>query len=246
MSAQIPLTDEICFRALMDNISDSIYFKDRQCRLQRVSRKMALDLGFQDQEEIHGKTDVELFGREFGQRTMIDDLRIMETGEPIIGLIESRRLKDGQVNWTTTTKSPIYDDNGILLGLMGITREINDLKKNEMNLQYLATHDSLTELPNRYLMNDRLEQILARSKRSQSIFAIVYLDLNGFKAVNDSYGHKVGDLLLQEVAKRLKDCVRPTDTVARLGGDEFVIIFAGMTRAEDVIVVAHKVDDCFD
>ena len=229
----------------MENTADSIYFKDRKCRLQRVSRKMALDLGFTNREEIYGKTDVELFGREFGKRTMLDDVRIMETGNPIIGLIESRRLKDGQVNWTTTSKLPIYDNDGGLIGLMGITREINELKENEINLQYLATHDPLTDLPNRYLMNDRLDQILSRSKRSQSIFAIVYMDLNGFKTVNDSYGHEVGDLLLQEVAKRLKNCVRPTDTVARLGGDEFLIIFAGLTRGEDVIVVANKVHDCF-
>jgi diguanylate cyclase (GGDEF)-like protein/PAS domain S-box-containing protein len=245
MSAQNPLNDELCFRALMENTADSIYFKDRKCRLQRVSRKMALDLGFTNREEIYGKTDVELFGREFGKRTMLDDVRIMETGNPIIGLIESRRLKDGQVNWTTTSKLPIYDNDGGLIGLMGITREINELKENEINLQYLATHDPLTDLPNRYLMNDRLDQILSRSKRSQSIFAIVYMDLNGFKTVNDSYGHEVGDLLLQEVAKRLKNCVRPTDTVARLGGDEFLIIFAGLTRGEDVIVVANKVHDCF-
>jgi diguanylate cyclase (GGDEF)-like protein/PAS domain S-box-containing protein len=245
MSAQIPLNDELCFQALMENSADSIYFKDRKCRLQRVSRKMALDLGFTNQEEIYGKTDVELFGREFGQRTMLDDVRIMETGKPIIGLIESRRLKDGRLNWTTTSKLPIYDNEGSLIGLMGITREINELKENEINLQYLATHDPLTDLPNRYLMNDRLDQILSRSKRSQSIFAIVYMDLNGFKTVNDSYGHDVGDLLLQGVAKRLKSCVRPTDTIARLGGDEFLIIFAGLTRGEDVLVVANKVHDCF-
>ena len=246
MSAQIPFTDELCFRALMDNTADSIYFKDRECRLQRLSRKMALSLGFTTQTEIYGKTDIDLYGEEFGKRTLLDDLKVMETEEPIIGLIESRRLKDGQINWTMASKLPIYDNNGIVIGLMGITREINDLKENEMNLQYLATHDSLTDLPNRYLMNDRLGQILTQSKRSKLIFSVFYIDLNDFKKVNDSFGHKVGDLLLQEVAKRLKDCVRPTDTVARLGGDEFVIIFAGMTRAEDVIVVAHKVDDCFD
>jgi len=246
MSAQIPFTDELCFRALMDNTADSIYFKDRECRLQRLSRKMALSLGFTTQTEIYGKTDIDLYGEEFGKRTLLDDLKVMETEEPIIGLIESRRLKDGQINWTMASKLPIYDNNGIVIGLMGITREINDLKENEMNLQYLATHDSLTDLPNRYLMNDRLGQILTQSKRSKLIFSVFYIDLKDFKKVNDSFGHKVGDLLLQEVAKRLKDCVRPTDTVARLGGDEFVIIFAGMTRAEDVIVVAHKVDDCFD
>jgi diguanylate cyclase (GGDEF)-like protein/PAS domain S-box-containing protein len=246
MSAQIPLTDELCFHALMDNTADSIYFKDRECRLQRVSRKMALDLGFQTQAEIYGKTDVELFGEEFGRRTMVDDTRIMETEKPLIGLIENRRLKNGQLNWTLTSKLPIYTEEGVLIGLMGITREINELKENEINLQYLATHDALTDLPNRYLMNDRLEQILGLAKRSPSIFALVYIDLNGFKEINDSYGHDIGDLLLNQVAKRLKDCARPTDTVARLGGDEFLIVFAAITRSQDVTVVANKVEACFD
>jgi diguanylate cyclase (GGDEF)-like protein/PAS domain S-box-containing protein len=245
MSDQIPLTDELCFRALMENSADSIYFKDRKCRLQRLSRKMALDLGFQHQEDIYGKTDIELFGEEFGKRTLIDDLRIMETGEPIIGLVESRRLKGGDINWTTTTKLPVHDPEGSVIGLMGITREINELKENEINLQYLATHDSLTELPNRYLMNDRLEQILTLSKRTRSVFSIFFMDLNGFKTVNDSFGHEVGDLLLREVANRLKDCVRPSDTVARLGGDEFVIIFVGLAHAQDVLILANRVKSSF-
>ncbi len=245
MSAQIPLTDELCFHALMDNTADSIYFKDRECRLQRVSRKMALDLGFPTQAEIYGKTDIELFGEEFGRRTMVDDTRIMETEKPIIGLIENRRLKNGQLNWTLTSKLPIYTEDGVLIGLMGITREINELKENEINLQYLATHDALTDLPNRYLMNDRLEQILGLAKRSPTIFALAYIDLNGFKTINDSYGHDTGDLLLNQVAKRLKNCARPTDTVARLGGDEFLIIFAALTRSQDVTVVANKVEACF-
>jgi diguanylate cyclase (GGDEF)-like protein len=207
---------------------------------------MALDLGFQSQAEIYGKTDIELFGEEFGRRTMVDDTRIMETEKPLIGLIENRRLKNGQLNWTLTSKLPIYTEEGVLIGLMGITREINELKENEINLQYLATHDALTDLPNRYLMNDRLEQILGLAKRSPSIFALVYIDLNGFKEINDTYGHGIGDLLLNQVAKRLKDCARPTDTVARLGGDEFLIIFAAITRSQDVTVVANKVEACFD
>ena len=245
MSSQTPLTDKVCLQALMENMADSIYFKDRRCRLLRVSRKMARDLGFSDREEIIGKTDIELFGEEFGKRTMIDDTRIMDTDEPMIGLVENRRLQDGRLNWTLTSKLPIHDDSGKVIGLLGITREINELKQNEINLQYLATHDPLTDLPNRYLMNDRLGQILASARRSGSCFAILYMDLDGFKAVNDTYGHEVGDKLLRQVAQRLRRAVRPTDTVARPGGDEFVVILATLARIEDVKIVAHKVEDCF-
>ena len=165
MSVPNPPGDVFLFGALMETTADSIYFKDRECRLLRVSRKMAKDLGFSDPAELVGKTDVDLFGEEFGQGTRLDDLRIMETNRPIIGMIESRQLENGQTNWTLTSKLPLHDESGAVIGLVGITREINEIRQTEVALQHLATHDTLTDLPNRFLMVDRLEQLLARAKR---------------------------------------------------------------------------------
>ncbi len=240
-----PLSANLCFRELMDNSADSIYFKDRQCRLLRVSRKLVHDLGFSDPRKIIGKTDIDLFGEEFGQKTMRDDLQIMESGEPVVGLVESRPLENGQLNWTLTTKFPIHDASGNVIGLMGITREINELKQNELKLQQQATHDPLTGLPNRYLMNDRLEHLLAGSARNDLIFAILYIDLDTFKSMNDTYGHNFGDALLRSVADRLVKSVRVSDTVARIGGDEFIIILEGLRRAEDVGIAVQKVQGGF-
>jgi diguanylate cyclase (GGDEF)-like protein/PAS domain S-box-containing protein len=208
----------------MENTADSIYFKDRQCRLLRVSRKMAQDLGFSDPSEMVGKTDIDLFGEAFGLGTQLDDIRIMESSRPIIGVIESRRLDNGRTNWTLTTKLPLLDESGVVIGLVGITREINEMRETEVALQHLATHDTLTDLPNRFLMVDRLSQLLSRAQRSGSAFAVLYMDIDRFKEVNDSHGHEFGDLLLRAVAKRLTKSVRQSDTVARIGGDEFVII----------------------
>jgi len=115
--------------ALMDNIPDSIYFKDQRSRLLRVNQKEMTDLHMNDMSQIVGKTDADLWGEEFGRKTFADEQRLMETGEPIIGLIESRKLEDGQTNWTWTTKVPLRDDNGHIVGLVGITRGINDLMK---------------------------------------------------------------------------------------------------------------------
>jgi len=115
--------------AMMDNIPDSIYFKDRQSRLFRVNRKEIQDLHAKGIYEIIGKTDIELWGEEFGSKTIADEKRMMETGEPIIGLIESRKLENGETNWTLTTKIPLRNDSGQITGLVGITREINDLMK---------------------------------------------------------------------------------------------------------------------
>jgi len=121
--------------ALMDNITDSIYFKDRQCRLIRISRKMMRDLNLDEMSQAIGKTDVDLFGEEFGRKTLVEDQRIMATGEPIMGLIESRQLEDGQINWTLTTKVPLRNTSGQIVGLAGITREINELMRVEEALR---------------------------------------------------------------------------------------------------------------
>lgn len=241
MSPDVSLDDGFLFRSLMETMVDSIYFKDRQCRLVRVNRKMALDLGRADPAELIGRTDIELFGREFGEMTMLDDARIMETDEPIIGLTESRQLESGQVNWTLTTKTPLHDQAGTVVGLLGITREINELKRAEMTLEHLATHDTLTGLPNRYLMFDRLNQLLVRAARYELSFAILFIDLDGFKRINDSRGHDVGDLVLRGVAERLTRNLRAADTVARIGGDEFVVLLESLRAGPDAIALADKI-----
>jgi diguanylate cyclase (GGDEF)-like protein/PAS domain S-box-containing protein len=241
MSDAIPPSDEFFFKALMETTADSIYFKDRQCRLLRVSRKMAQDLGFSDPSELIGKTDADLFGEAFGQGTRLDDIRIMETNRPIIGVIESRKLDHGRTNWTLTTKLPLHDESGNVVGLVGITREINEMRETEVALQHLATHDTLTDLPNRFLMIDRLNQLIIRSRRASTSFAVLFMDIDHFKEVNDSLGHESGDLLLRGVAQRLTKSVRQSDTVARIGGDEFVIILETAHQVSDAETAALKV-----
>jgi diguanylate cyclase (GGDEF)-like protein len=108
-------------------------------------------------------------------------------------------------------------------------------------LQYAARYDELTGLPNRGLLHDHLETVLARTRRQQGRMSLLYLDLDKFKQVNDSFGHAAGDLLLQKVANRLKQCVRDADTVARIGGDEFVVLLENIQLPEHVSVVAEKI-----
>jgi diguanylate cyclase (GGDEF)-like protein/PAS domain S-box-containing protein len=241
MSPIDPPSDTFLFHALMESTADSIYFKDRQCRLLRVSQKMAQSLGFSDPAELVGKTDIDLFGEAFGRGTRLDDLRVMETNRPIVGLIESRTLANGQTNWTLSSKLPLHDESGKVVGLVGITREINEIRETEMALQHLATHDTLTDLPNRFLMIDRMTQLLARAKRSSTSFAVLYLDIDHFKDVNDARGHELGDLLLHAVAARLRKSVRQSDTVARMGGDEFVIVLEAIHQISDADVVGVKI-----
>jgi diguanylate cyclase (GGDEF)-like protein/PAS domain S-box-containing protein len=202
---------------------------------------MAQSLGFEDPADLIGKTDVELFGPAFGRLKRAEEVRIMETGRPLVGDIESWQMKDGRTNWTQTTKRPIYDTGGQIIGVWGITREINEIRQAEVNLQYLATHDSLTKLPNRFLMTDRLNQLLARVSRTETPFAVLFFDLDHFKNINDSLDHEIGDLLLQTVARRLTECLRSSDTVARLGGDEFVVILEMLPDLADAEKIATNI-----
>ena len=235
------MDDSWFLNAIMENVSDSIYFKDRQCRIQRASRKMAITNGLKSPEALIGKTDIDLYGEEFGQKTQIDDLHVMESGQPLIGMVENHMLESGEINWTSTSKLPLKNEKGEVIGLLGITREINDLKRTELDLQHIATHDILTALPNRYLFFNRLDHAICRAKRQKSTFAIMYIDLDNFKLVNDQLGHDAGDRMLKEIATLLKVIVRESDTIARIGGDEFIILIESINDTEEPAHIAQRI-----
>lgn len=125
--------------------------------------------------------------------------------------------------------------------ILGVALDITEQNRMQRQLNYLAFYDSLTELPNRALFFDRLNQTLAYHKRTGGSFALMVLDLDGFKGVNDAYGHQIGDLLLVAVGRQLRSCVREADTVARMGGDEFTIILQDIHQSDNVILVANKI-----
>jgi diguanylate cyclase (GGDEF)-like protein/PAS domain S-box-containing protein len=143
------------------------------------------------------------------------------------------RCKDGRLLWGEVLTKPDRNAQGEIIGYHGITRDINERKQLEEQVRQLAFHDALTLLANRRLLLEHLEQAMAASKRSQRHGALLFLDLDNFKTLNDEHGHSVGDLLLIEVAARLKDCVREADTVARFGGDEFVVLLYELDAEPD-------------
>ena len=122
-----------------------------------------------------------------------------------------------------------------------VFRDVSATRAMSLQMSRLAGHDSLTELPNRMLLHDRLAQAIASARRHGHHLAVLFLDLDRFKHVNDSLGHDIGDRLLQSVAARLATCIRRSDTVSRQGGDEFVILLSEVERADDAAVVAQKV-----
>jgi len=151
------------------------------------------------------------------------------------------RRKNGEVYVQRATFSLIRDAEGGVVNHVGVFSDVTDEKQEAERIRYRASYDALTGLPNRSLLHDRLQQALAKAVREQGILAVLFLDLDGFKPVNDRLGHLAGDQLLMAVAERLRSCVRESDTVARIGGDEFVIVLPDVTEAKDATLVAGKV-----
>jgi len=150
------------------------------------------------------------------------------------------KRKDGTQFWCDV-RGRALDPQRVDEGAIFVFIDISARKEREQRIQHLADHDALTGLLNRRLLEDRLQQSINLARRNDSMVAVMLIDLDGFKAVNDQYGHLMGDYVLRTVAKRLKDCVRESDTVARLGGDEFVVLLTGQRSAEDSSVVAGKI-----
>ena len=144
--------------------------------------------------------------------------------------------KDGYIGWIESMCVPLYDVHHTLIGALGVNRDITSRIEETERLAHLAHYDTLTEIPNRYLVLDRVERLIAHSQRYQkeSRFALVFIDVDKFKTINDTKGHLFGDKVLIETAKRLKQAIRNSDTAARLGGDEFLILLGEVTNKNDV------------
>ncbi len=149
--------------------------------------------------------------------------------------------REGRGRTIEDSAAPIFDWNGQLVGAVMVFRDISDTVALTAKMQHLAQHDFLTNLPNRVLLNDRITQVIASARRSDTSLALLFLDLDKFKHINDSLGHAVGDQLLQAVGQRLLACVRTSDTVSRHGGDEFVVLLAGERRPQDAALAAEKI-----
>ncbi|GGK81850.1 EAL domain-containing protein [Amphritea balenae] len=167
-------------------------------------------------------------------------------------IIHEHKNKAGEQRTFELMASPLYDSDGEITGIVESSRDITDhidiqkaLREKEKSLDHLAHHDPLTQLPNRLLFTDRLNQALRAAKRNNSGVALLFIDLDEFKEINDSFGHNLGDRLLQQVSLRLREQVRDSDTIARLGGDEFTVISTDLNRPEDAAIVAQNLLDAF-
>ncbi len=203
--------------------------------------------------ELTGRSLFELLTRDSATLFAERSSRLPLDGQPgseraIANFEVEQRCRDGASIWMEVSPTPECNARGTLTGYHYICRNISERKQMEDRVRQLALHDALTQLPNRRLLADRLHQTMAANSRSRRYAALMFLDLDNFKPLNDAHGHGAGDLLLVEVARRLQGCVREADTVARFGGDEFVVMLAELSRERDeseaqALAIAEKVRD---
>lgn len=201
-------------------------------------------------ENLYGYSKKEIIGQP------VDILHLPEDTEHITSEVisavekygkwtgEVRMLhKDGHIGWIESMCVPLFDANHQLVGALGVNRDISDRVKETKRLEHLAHYDQLTEIPNRYLVFDRIDHLIDQSERDMRTFALLFIDLDKFKIINDTKGHAFGDQVLVEVSLRLKQSIRNSDTVARIGGDEFVILLENMIDKSNVDSVIKTIMD---
>lgn len=234
LSEQQAREAEARYRSIFENAIEGIYQTTPNGQYQDFNPALARIYGYDTPDELRkGISDI--------QRQLYVDPKkreeftnLMQTQGHVRNFEAQVYRKDGDIIWITENAHEVRDSEGNLLYYEGTVEEISERKNYEQQIQYQATHDSLTGLPNRAVLADRLQQCMNFAERNRNFFAVAFVDLDQFKLINDSLGHHVGDELLVVMAKRLAQSVRESDTVVRLGGDEFILLLTNLQRIEDI------------
>ncbi len=223
-------------QSIVDAVPARICVTDHESRVVLVNRYQC---------DLEGLDEAQVIGQRLGEIGMGDEadernLKVIATGEAPPQFEEMLCDRQGWERAWLTTKVPIVDGSGEVKRVLSASLDITERKAAEARLAHLALHDPLTDLPNRTLFHDRLAQQLRRAQRDGSGVAVICIDLDGFKDINDAYGHASGDALLVAVAARMRAALRRSDTIARLGGDEFAVILSDATSPNAVVQIADK------
>jgi diguanylate cyclase (GGDEF)-like protein/PAS domain S-box-containing protein len=228
------------YRTILENIQEGYFEVDLAGNFTFFNDPVCQIIGY-PREELMGMNDRVYTNEETAKKVYQAFNKVYKTGKPTKEFDWQIIRKDGTKRYIEASVSLKKDLAGRPIGFKGIIRDITERKEMDQQLNYMATHDALTELPNRMLFMDRLQVALAQSKRNKKKLAVMMLDLDNFKDINDTLGHMVGDKLLKEVGHRLTGILRQSDTVARLGGDEFVILLSNLEKVEYAAGVAKVI-----
>lgn len=222
----------------IENSASAVMITSVDGTIEYVNRKFCQLTGYTAEETLG--SNPRILKSETTPREVFDDLwQTVLSGAEWRGELQNRR-KNGELYWSIASISPLRDEHGVITHFIANVEDINDRKNAEATIERLAYYDPLTELPNRRMLQDRLDLALKRSRRQGVGMALLYLDLDGFKHVNDNLGHPAGDCLLKEMAVRYESALRDDDMICRMGGDEFAVILHDVHHDEDVVIVVHK------
>jgi diguanylate cyclase (GGDEF)-like protein/PAS domain S-box-containing protein len=236
---------ELRLRRLIDTVPAMISAVDCQGRLILINSAHQQLYGVEPATAI-GRTLTEVYGEEHATRQSVLNAKVFETAETLPSFEQEvvSPVTEGE-RILLTTKSPLRDEAGRVADVVTVSLDITELKQTEARMRHQAGHDALTGLPNRALFRDCLDHALARARRTEGIAAVMLLDLDRFKGINDAFGLPCGDMLLKSVAERLHACLRETDAIGRLGGDEFAILQTGVRSLEEPRTLARRLIDSF-
>jgi len=240
------VAEENSAQIALNSISDAVFYTDILGNVNYLNSAA---------EKLTGWTSKAAYGRPSSQVfNIINGTTHEPSHNPVLAVLESDKptglaadtvliKRDGTEVSIEDSCSPIHNEQGQLTGVVVVFHDVSASKAMSMKMAHLAQHDFLTNLPNRVLLNDRIAQAIASANRNDNKVALLFLDLDNFKHINDSLGHATGDKLLQAVSKRLSDCVRNADTVSRQGGDEFILLLADIKHEQDAALSAQKILD---
>jgi diguanylate cyclase (GGDEF)-like protein/PAS domain S-box-containing protein len=232
------------YRTILENIEDGYYEMSMKGNLTFFNESCRKIFGY-PREELMGMDNRQFLDKESAEKIFQLAVKVYQTGKPEKSSEFEIIRKDGFKRHVEISASVMKDISGAISGFRGIIRDVDDRKKAEATILHMAYHDALTGLPNRMLFNDRLNVAMSIAQRNNKRFAVMMLDLDKFKTINDTLGHDVGDQLLQSVGNRLRGRLRKSDTVARMGGDEFMLLLPEINQREDAEVIAKKIVDSF-
>jgi len=229
-------------RQIIDHIPTQITVKDMRDRRYVLANRVAETQFGMSRDEIVGKTALDLFPKEAAEVIAADDEKALQCPEGLFLDITPWQSQATGQRFITSRRIGIPDQSGQTRYIINVVDDVTDRRRADEKIAHLAHYDALTDLPNRVLFRERIERELQKTSRGEQ-FALLYIDVDEFKGINDSLGHHVGDELLKAVAARIRDCIRECDHVARLGGDEFAVIQTDVEHSGDVIEFVTRIQD---